>query len=63
MESTRRTGLGGFFPPLLLGVVRDVTGSYAIAFMLLSEFALACLIINLLVLQGHSQRFVVHPTR
>ena len=56
-------GLGGFFPPLLLGVVRDVTGSYAIAFMLLSEFALACLIINLLVLQGHSQRFVVHPTR
>lgn len=29
----------GFFPPLVLvlGVVRDVTGSYSIAFMLLSE--------------------------
>jgi NNP family nitrate/nitrite transporter-like MFS transporter len=52
-------GLGGFFPPLVLGVVRDVTGPYAIAFMLLSEFSLACLIINLLVLQGHTQRFAV----
>jgi hypothetical protein len=25
--------------------------------MLLSEFSLACLIVNLLVLQGHSRRF------
>lgn len=50
-------GLGGFFPPLVLGLVHDVTGSYAIAFMLLSEFSLACLIINLLVLQGHTHRF------
>lgn len=44
-------GLGGFFPPILMGIVRDATGDYAIAFMLLSEFALGCLIINLLVLQ------------
>jgi NNP family nitrate/nitrite transporter-like MFS transporter len=44
-------GLGGFFPPILMGLVRDVTGDYAIALMLLSEFALGCLIINLLVLQ------------
>jgi NNP family nitrate/nitrite transporter-like MFS transporter len=50
-------GLGGFFPPLVLGVVHDVTGSYAIAFMLLSEFALSCLVVNLLVLQGHSRLF------
>lgn len=48
-------GLGGFFPPIVLGLVRDVTGSYAIAFMLLSEFALACLIVNLLALQGHAE--------
>jgi NNP family nitrate/nitrite transporter-like MFS transporter len=34
-----------------MGVVRDVTNDYAIGFMLLSEFALGCLIINLLVLQ------------
>jgi NNP family nitrate/nitrite transporter-like MFS transporter len=44
-------GLGGFFPPLLMGVVRDATGSYAIGYMLLSEFALICLIVNVLVLQ------------
>jgi NNP family nitrate/nitrite transporter-like MFS transporter len=44
-------GLGGFFPPLLMGAVRDTTGSYAIGFMLLSEFALVCLIVNLLALQ------------
>ena len=54
-------GLGGFFPPLVLGLVRDVTGSYAIAFMLLSEFALAGLIINLLALQGHAKWFVPEP--
>jgi NNP family nitrate/nitrite transporter-like MFS transporter len=54
-------GLGGFFPPLVLGAVRDATGSYAIAFMLLSEFALSCLIINLLVIQGRAHMFVQAP--
>ena len=44
-------GLGGFFPPILMGLVRDITGDYAIALMLLSEFALGCLIVNLLILQ------------
>jgi NNP family nitrate/nitrite transporter-like MFS transporter len=44
-------GLGGFFPPILMGMVRDLTGGYAIGFMLLSECALSCLIVNLLVLQ------------
>jgi NNP family nitrate/nitrite transporter-like MFS transporter len=44
-------GLGGFFPPLLLGLVKDATGSYAIAFMLLSEVALGCLLLNILVLE------------
>lgn len=44
-------GLGGFFPPLVMGAVRDATGNYAIGFMLLSEFALVCLIVNLLALQ------------
>lgn len=44
-------GLGGFFPPLVMGAVRDITGSYAIGFMLLSEFALVCFIVNLLALQ------------
>ena len=44
-------GLGGFFPPILMGLVRDATGAYAIGFMLLSEIALGCLIVNLLVMQ------------
>ena len=35
-------GLGGFFPPLLLGFVKDATGSYALGFVLLfSAIALA----------------------
>lgn len=50
-------GLGGFFPPLLMGAVRDATGSYAIGFMLLSEVALLALVVNLLVLQGRAMRF------
>jgi NNP family nitrate/nitrite transporter-like MFS transporter len=48
-------GLGGFFPPLLMGFVHDITGAYAIGFMLLSEFALLCLLVNVLVLQQRAQ--------
>jgi MFS transporter, NNP family, nitrate/nitrite transporter len=36
-------GLGGFFPPLLLGFVKQQTGSFTIGFVLLGVFALACL--------------------
>jgi len=39
-------GLGGFFPPLELGFVKDATGSYTIGFILLSLFALVCLTVN-----------------
>ena len=39
-------GLGGFFPPLVLGVIRDATGGYAIGFVLLAISALACLLVN-----------------
>ncbi len=39
-------GLGGFFPPLVLGVVRDLTESYAIGFMFLTVFSVMCLAIN-----------------
>ncbi|WP_425287851.1 nitrate/nitrite transporter [Oceanobacillus limi] len=38
-------GLGGFFPPLLLTAVSNITGHHAIAFMLLSEFALVSFVI------------------
>lgn len=39
-------GLGGFFPPLALGLFRDHLDSYAPGFILLSLFALGCLLIN-----------------
>lgn len=51
-------GLGGFFPPLLMGFVNDTTGSYAVGFMLLSEVALVCLIINLLALQQRARQLM-----
>lgn len=38
-------GLGGFFPPLLLTAVENLTGNHAIAFMLMSEFALVSFVI------------------
>ncbi|TAK31777.1 MAG: NarK/NasA family nitrate transporter [Chloroflexota bacterium] len=43
-------GLGGFFPPIVLGFVRDATDSYAIAFLLLSLFAGVCLLLDYLIL-------------
>lgn len=36
-------GLGGFFPPLVVGTLRQATGWYAWGFVLLSLFALGCL--------------------
>lgn len=38
-------GLGGFFPPLILTILFNLTGNYAIGFMSLSEFSLASLIL------------------
>ncbi|WP_046214072.1 nitrate/nitrite transporter [Paenibacillus wulumuqiensis] len=38
-------GLGGFFPPLMLSAIHGITGQYSIGFMLLSQVALASLII------------------
>ena len=35
-------GLGGFFPPLVLGIVREHTGNFMIGFILLALFALCC---------------------
>lgn len=40
-------GLGGFFPPLLMGVVRDAFGSYALGFAGLAVLATACLVVAL----------------
>ncbi|WP_042463236.1 nitrate/nitrite transporter [Neobacillus dielmonensis] len=38
-------GLGGFFPPLMLTFLYNLTGHYAIGFMALSQVASACLIL------------------
>ena len=38
-------GLGGFFPPLVMGVVKSATGGYAVGFILMSLVALACLLV------------------
>ena len=40
-------GLGGFFPPLAVGYLRQATGSYAAGFILLGLFALVCLAVCL----------------
>jgi len=52
------SGPGGFFPPVVMGFVKDVTGAYAIGFMLLSEFALLCLLVSVLVLQQRARRLM-----
>ena len=40
-------GLGGFFPPLLLGVLLDITGSFAFGFLALALFQLTCCLLAL----------------
>jgi NNP family nitrate/nitrite transporter-like MFS transporter len=38
-------GLGGFFPPLALGLLHQATGSFAGGFVLLALFSAACLVL------------------
>ena len=40
-------GLGGFFPPLVLGIIKQQTGSFTFGFVLLCAFALCCLTVLL----------------
>ena len=39
-------GLGGFFPPMVMGGVRDLTGSYTIGLVLLALFLVGCLAVD-----------------
>jgi NNP family nitrate/nitrite transporter-like MFS transporter len=39
-------GIGGFFPPIVLGIVKDATGQYNLGFVFMVIFAAACLILN-----------------
>ncbi len=38
-------GLGGFFPPLVLGFLKKWTGSFSLGFVLLGIFAVVCLLV------------------
>lgn len=38
-------GLGGFFPPLVMGIVKGATGGYALGFALMALVAVACLVV------------------
>ncbi len=40
-------GLGGFFPPLVMALVKSLTGSYTLGFVLLAGVAAICLIVLL----------------
>ena len=56
-------GLGGFFPPLVLGVIRDATGGYAIGFVLLALSALVCLLVNYFVFMRRNGDTTVSSSR
>jgi NNP family nitrate/nitrite transporter-like MFS transporter len=48
-------GLGGFFPPLLLGIVKDATGEFTLGFVMLVAFAWMCAGMAISLLEpGHS---------
>jgi MFS transporter, NNP family, nitrate/nitrite transporter len=38
-------GLGGFFPPLVVGLIKQATGAFSFGFVMLSLFALICLVV------------------
>ena len=48
-------GLGGFFPPLILGILKDRAGSYSLGFLLLSLFAAVCMTLDYVVLVRRSR--------
>jgi NNP family nitrate/nitrite transporter-like MFS transporter len=45
-------GLGGFFPPLVLGVVKQATGDFTLGFVFLAAFSMVCLVTLVRVRSG-----------
>ncbi len=43
-------GLGGFFPPLVMGFFKSTLGSYTLGYVLLAATAVLCLILNVIIL-------------
>jgi NNP family nitrate/nitrite transporter-like MFS transporter len=52
-------GLGGFFPPLLVGLSRDQLGTVAPAFVLLAASALGLYVVNRRVIVPHQARLQI----
>ncbi len=50
-------GLGGFFPPVVMGIVQDHFDTYALGFLGLVAFAVVCLIVSLAM-----RRSAIGPT-
>jgi len=55
-------GLGGFFPPLALGIIRQQTGSFVWGFGLLAVFALICFLVARITSRGYFQKQVLKIT-
>ena len=55
-------GLGGFFPPIVLGVLKQSTGSYTPGFVLLSLFALAALALTVVAFPRPPARRIPAPS-
>jgi nitrate/nitrite transporter NarK len=49
-------GLGGFFPPLVMGAVYSATGSYAWGYVLLALTAAAALVYTAMFINGGARR-------
>ncbi|MBB6445338.1 nitrate/nitrite transporter [Bacillus benzoevorans] len=49
-------GLGGFFPPLMLSLLYNLTGNYAIGYMAFSQVASVCLIIVFVMLNQEKMK-------
>jgi NNP family nitrate/nitrite transporter-like MFS transporter len=48
-------GLGGFFPPLVMAVVKSLTGGYTLGFILLAGVAAACLLVLTTIDRGGTE--------
>ncbi|MDQ0300678.1 NNP family nitrate/nitrite transporter-like MFS transporter [Salibacterium salarium] len=51
-------GVGGFFPPVALGLIKGITGGYTLGFLLLALFTIGCLIV---IRKLYHNRMTVRP--
>ncbi|MFD1418058.1 nitrate/nitrite transporter [Companilactobacillus keshanensis] len=51
-------GLGGYFPPIILGLIKQMTGSYKIGIYLIAIFGIICLVLLQKIYISGSRRIV-----